>query len=179
MRWFKVAAVAIGVLIAFLVMGTVIHAILGFVIDVIIAAAVVGGIVVAVKVARSRKQVSGSKPDREVREPGYEEYSRPLPRADVRPARDAPVRNVPVRDVPVQSTPGHDVEVELARLKREMGSLSLPARGLALPGGELGHRGLGAVPGQLTSRSSASLLTCLQARLKETRRCLTRPSRHG
>jgi len=117
MRWFKVAAIGVGILIAFLIVGSVIGAILHAVIDVVIAAAVVGAIVAAVKMARSRKQVSGKKADREVREPGYEEYSRPLPRADV-----TPVRNVPVRDVPVQSAPSHDVEDELARLKREMGS---------------------------------------------------------
>src|SRR4051794_40951144 len=155
MRWFKVAAIGVGILIAFLIVGSVIGAILHTVIDVVIAAAVVGAIVVAVKVARSRKQVPGRKADREVREPGYEEYSRPLPRADTVPTRnvptrnvptrEAPVRDVPVRDAPVQSAPSHDVEDELARLKREMGSLSLSARRLALPGGELGHRGLGAV----------------------------------
>ncbi len=128
MRWFKIAAIGVGILIAFLVVGAVIGTILHLVIDVVIAAAVVGAIVVAVKVARSRKQVSGKKADREVREPGYEEYSRPLPRADVAHTRQAPVRDVPVRDVPVQSAPRHDVEDELARLKREMGSLSLPRR---------------------------------------------------
>jgi len=132
MRWFKVAAIGVGILIAFLIVGSVIGAILHAVIDVVIAAAVVGAIVVAVKVARSRKQVPGRKADREVREPGYEEYSRPLPRADTVPTRnvptrEAPVRDVPVRDVPVQSAPSHDVEDELARLKREMGSLSLSA----------------------------------------------------
>jgi hypothetical protein len=150
MRWFKVAAIGVGILIAFLIVGSVIGAILHAVIDVVIAAAVVGAVVVAVKVARSRKQVSGSKKaDREVREPGYEEYSRPLPRADTVSTRNVPTREAPVRDVPVQSAPSHDVEDELARLKREMGSLSASARRLALPGGELGHRGLGAVPGQL------------------------------
>src|SRR4051794_2328388 len=134
MRWFKVAAIGVGILIAFLIVGSVIGAILHAVIDVVIAAAVVGAIVVAVKVARSRKQVSGSKADREVREPGYEEYSRPLPRADAVPTRDVPARdagparNVPVRDVPVRDVPSYDVEDDLARLKREMGNLALPAR---------------------------------------------------
>ncbi len=114
MRWFKVAAIGVGILIAFLIVGSVIGAILHAVIDVVIAAAVVGAIVAAVKVARSRKQVSGKKADREVREPGYEEYSRPLPRADVAPR--------PARDVPAQPAPGYDVEDDLARLKREMGN---------------------------------------------------------
>ena len=109
MRWFKIAAIAIGVLIAFLLVGTVVHVILGFVIDVIIAAAVVGAIVVAVKVARSRREVQAKKADREIREPDHREYNMPPPRADVEPVRD---------------TPRLDVEDDLARLKREMGSLA-------------------------------------------------------
>ena len=115
MRWFKIAAIGVGILIAFLIVGSVIGVILHAVIDVVIAAAVVGAIVVAVKVARSRKQVSAKKADREVREPDHREYNMPLPRADVDPqaARD---------------TPRLDVEDDLARLKREMGSLALPVR---------------------------------------------------
>jgi hypothetical protein len=112
MRWFKIAAIGVGILIAFLIVGTVVHAILGFVIDVVIAAAVVGAIVVAVKVARSRNQVSAKKADREVREPDHREYSMPLPRADVEPVRDEPAR----------APSKLDVEDDLARLKREMGS---------------------------------------------------------
>ena len=56
----------------------------------VIAAAVVGAIVVAVKVARSRRQVSGKKAEREVRERDDTERSRPLPRADVEPVSAAP-----------------------------------------------------------------------------------------
>jgi len=114
MRWFKIAAIGVGILIAFLVVGSVIGAILHAVIDVVIAAAVVGAIVVAVKVARSRKQVSAKKADREVREPEHQEYIMPLPRADVDPVREAPVRE----------NRNLDVEDDLARLKREMGSLA-------------------------------------------------------
>jgi hypothetical protein len=112
MRWFKIAAIGVGILIAFLVVGSVIGAILHAVIDVVIAAAVVGAVVVAVKVARSRKQVSAKKADREVREPDHREYAMPLPRADVEPVRNEPAR-------PVSKL---DVEDDLARLKREMGS---------------------------------------------------------
>ncbi len=112
MRWFKIAAIGVGILIAFLIVGTVVHAILGFVIDVVIAAAVVGAIVVAVKVARSRNQVTAKKADREVREPDHREYGMPLPRADVEPVRDEPAR----------APSKLDVEDDLARLKREMGS---------------------------------------------------------
>jgi hypothetical protein len=112
MRWFKVAAIGAGILIAFLVVSSVLHFILGIVIDLVIAAAVVGAIAVAVKIARSNRQVSGKKADREVRDRDREQYSRPLPRADVEPfAAPQPPRPA------VQ-----DVDDELARLKREMGS---------------------------------------------------------
>src|SRR2546423_8908160 len=55
MRWFKVAAIGVGILIAFLIVGSVIGAILHLVVDVVIAAAGVRAIVVAVKVAKSRR----------------------------------------------------------------------------------------------------------------------------
>jgi hypothetical protein len=86
--------------------------VLHLVIDVVIAVLVVGAIAVAIKVARSNRQVSRKKPEREVREP---EYSRPLPRADVEPVSTS----VPPR----QAAPNtQDIDDELARLKREMGS---------------------------------------------------------
>jgi len=119
MRWFKVAAIGVGILIAFLIVGSVIGAILHLVIDVVIAAAVVGAIVVAVKVARSRRQVSGSKAEREVREPDREQYSRPLPRADV----ESVPTSYPVQPSRPARPAAADVDDELARLKREMGSL--------------------------------------------------------
>ena len=101
MRWFKIAAIGVGILIAFLVVGSVIGFIIGAVTKLVIAALVVGAIAVAIKVASSRRQVSGKKAEREVREPDRPQYSRPLPRADVEPVRD--------------------VDDDLARLKREMG----------------------------------------------------------
>jgi predicted signal transduction protein with EAL and GGDEF domain len=91
MRWFKVAAVAVGTLIAFLVVSSVI----GFLIEVAIAALIVAVVVLAIKVAFYRQQVLRKRPDSEVREP---RYSNPLPRHNTR-----------------------DVDDELARLKREMG----------------------------------------------------------
>jgi len=117
MRWFKVAAIGVGILIAFLIVGSVVGAILHLVIDVVIAAAVVGAVVVAVKVARSRRQVSAKKAEREVRERDYTERSTPLPRSDVERVSYSP---------PQPSRPAAadvDVDDELARLKREMGSL--------------------------------------------------------
>jgi len=91
MRWFKVAAIAAGVLIAWLVVSSVI----GFLIEAAMAALFVAVIVLAVKVAYYRNQVSRKGPDSEVRESWY---SGSLPRHDMR-----------------------DVDDELARLKREMG----------------------------------------------------------
>jgi hypothetical protein len=112
MRWFKIAAIAAGILIAFLVVGSVIGAIFHILTQLVLAALVVGGVVVAVKVARSRRQVEGKKAEREVRDRDYEQHSRPLPRSDIEPA--APP-SYPTRPAPA------DVDDELARLKREMG----------------------------------------------------------
>jgi hypothetical protein len=91
MRWLKVGAVAVGVLIAFLVLSSVV----GFLVEAVLAALVVAGIVVAVKVAFSRKQVSWKRPGRQVRGP---RSSSPPHRRDMR-----------------------DVDDELSRLKRDMG----------------------------------------------------------
>ena len=72
MRWFKVAAVAAGVVIAFLVVSSVI----GFLLEAAIAALVVVVVVLAVKVAFYRGQVSRNRRDSEVRGPMH---SAPLP----------------------------------------------------------------------------------------------------
>jgi hypothetical protein len=115
MRWFKVAAIAVGILVAFLVVGSVIGAVFHILTDLVIAALVVGGIVAAVKIASSRRQVSGKKAEREVRDrDDHDQYSRPLPSADVERATTA--------YPPAPSRPSaQDVDDELARLKREMG----------------------------------------------------------
>ena len=118
MRWFKIAAIGAGILIAFLVVGSVVGFIIHTVTYLLIAALVVGAIAVAVKVARSGRQVSGKKAEREVREPEHPQYSRPLPRADVEPA-STPYPPQPSR--PTRPS-AQDVDDELARLKREMGS---------------------------------------------------------
>jgi hypothetical protein len=91
MRWFKAAIIAVGVVIAFLVVSSVI----GFLMEAAIAALVVVAVVLAVKVAFYRGQVSRNRPDSEVRGPGC---SSPLPRHHRR-----------------------DDDNELARIKREMG----------------------------------------------------------
>jgi hypothetical protein len=117
MSWFKVAAIAGGIIIAFLIVGSVVHFILAAVTTIVIAALVVGGIAVAIKMARSRKQVSGKRAEREVRD---HDSRRPLPRADVEPySTSVPTpAQQPRRAAPSAA----DIDDELARLKREMGS---------------------------------------------------------
>ena len=115
MRWFKIAAIAGGILIAFLIVGSVVHFIMAAVTTIVIAALVVGGIAIAIKVARSGKQISNKREEREVRD---QDSYQPLPRADVEPYSTS----VPVQQ-PRQSTPNtKDIDEELARLKREMGN---------------------------------------------------------
>ncbi len=117
MRWFKIAAIGAGILIAFLVVGSVIGAIFHVLTELVIAALVVGGIVAAVKIASSRRQVSGKKAEREVSDRDYEQHGRPLPRADVEPAATA----YPPQPARPARPAAADVDDELARLKREMG----------------------------------------------------------
>jgi hypothetical protein len=121
MSWLKIAAIGVGILIAFLVVGSVIGFVIHAVTSLVIAALVVGGVVVAIKVARSGRQVSGKKAEREVRDRDYEQYSRPLPRADVEPV-STPYPPQPSRPGMPASPPTQDIDDELARLKREMGS---------------------------------------------------------
>ena len=118
MGWVKLAGIAVGILIAFLVVGSVIGFIIHAVTYLVLAALVVGGIAVAIKVASSRRQVSGKKAEREVREQDYSQYNRPLPRGDVEPA-PTPYPPKPSRSA---RPAAQDVDDELARLKREMGS---------------------------------------------------------
>ena len=112
MSWLKLAAIAGGILIAFLLVGSVIGFVIHAVTTLVIAALVVGAVVVAIKVARSGKQVSGKKAEREVPEP---DSYRPLPRADVEPYSTSVPAQKPR---PVPNT--QDIDEELARLKREM-----------------------------------------------------------
>jgi hypothetical protein len=90
-RWFKVAAVVAGVIIAFLIVSSVV----GFLIEAVIAALVVAIAVLAVKLAFSRRQLSSKGAQREVRGRRYTE--------------------------PLRSHNPQDVDDELTRLKGEMG----------------------------------------------------------
>jgi Domain of unknwon function (DUF3824) len=117
MSWFKIAAIAGGIIIAFLIVGSVVHFILAAVTTIVIAALVVGGIAVAIKMARSRRQVSRKREEREVRD---HDSRRPLPRADVEPY-STPVPT-PTQQPRRAAPNAADIDDELARLKREMGS---------------------------------------------------------
>lgn len=92
MRWFKVAAIAIGVMIAFLVVSSVI----GFLIEAVIAVLAVAVVVLAVKLAFNRRRALGKRYNREL---GGRRAGRSLRRPN---------------------TP--DVDDDLARLKRETGA---------------------------------------------------------
>jgi hypothetical protein len=100
MRWIKVAAFALGVLIVFSVIGTVVH----LVMELVFAAIVVGAIAVAIKVAAGRRKLPRGRnehKEREIRQP------RPMSTPAV---------------VPPSAAPKVNVDDDLARLKREMGS---------------------------------------------------------
>ncbi len=112
MRWFKVAAAGVGILIALIIGWAVVGFVLHAVEFIVIAALVVGAVAVAIKVARSGKQISRKRAEREVREP---EYSRSLPRADVEPAATS-------YSAPPSRPNTQDIDDELARMKREMGA---------------------------------------------------------
>jgi len=114
MSWFKIAAIAGGILIAFLVVGTVVHFIMAAITTIVIAALVVGGAAVAIKVARSGKKISGKKAEREVREP---DPYQSLPSAEV----DRFTASVPSQQPRRAAPDPADIEDELARLKRDMG----------------------------------------------------------
>ncbi len=89
MRWFKVAAIAVGVIIAFMIVSSVI----GFLVEAVIAVIAVAAIALAIKVTVNRRQVSRQRRRGEL---GGRRYNRPLRRHDM-----------------------PDVDDELSRLKRD------------------------------------------------------------
>ena len=115
MSWFKIAAIAGGLIIAFQIVGSVVHFILAAITTIVIAALVVGGVAVAIKMARSGKQISRKREEREVRD--HDTYQ-PLPRTDVAPYSSSVPTQQPRRATPNPA----DIDDELARLKREMGN---------------------------------------------------------
>ena len=111
MNWLKVGAVVIGGIIVFFVLNSVVHLLLGLLTAIAFVAIVAGGGYVAYKImgARKARQVK-ARPEPEERRVPREPESRSIavPTVTPKPA--------------VTAKPAHhDVEDELARLKREMG----------------------------------------------------------
>jgi hypothetical protein len=117
MSWFKIAAIVGGIIIAFVIVGQVVHFLFAALTTLAIAALVVGGAAVAIKMARSGRQVSRKRAEREVRD---HDSRQPLPRADVEPY---PTSIPTPTQQPRRAAPNAaDIDDELARLKREMGN---------------------------------------------------------
>jgi uncharacterized membrane protein YebE (DUF533 family) len=106
MNWLKVAAVVIGALIAFLIVGEVVHVILALLGYVLIAALVAGGGYVAYKVVTSshRREVRDRHRDRKLPDEQH---------------RGGDYRQADQPQLPSPSRP--NVDDELNRLRREMG----------------------------------------------------------
>jgi hypothetical protein len=108
MNWLKVGAVVVGGLIVFFVVDSLVHVLLGLLSAIVFVAIVAGGGYVAYKLlgARRRRQVRDRSEERrrprEVEERSIVVPPSPSPTPTPRPAH-------------------HDVEDELARMKREMG----------------------------------------------------------
>ena len=105
MNWLKVGAIVVGGIVVFFVLDSVVHLLLGLLSAIAFVAIVAGGGYVVYKLmgARRRHQVRSRRREREVRpEPETRTVAVPPATATPRPAH-------------------HDVEDELARMKREMG----------------------------------------------------------
>jgi hypothetical protein len=114
MRGFKLIAIAVAALIVLILGFEAVGFIFHLIAYVAVAALVAGGVYVAFKVGRaSGKQVSKGSKESEVQD---SRSARPLPRADVQ-SYTPPAPPTVTRPVTRQN-----VDDELAKLKREMGS---------------------------------------------------------
>jgi hypothetical protein len=105
MNWLKVGAVVVGGIIVFFVVDSLVHVLLGLLSALVFVAIVAGGGYVAYKLLGARRH-------RQVRDRS-EERRRP---------REVEERSIVVPPTPPAPKPAHhDVEDELARMKREMG----------------------------------------------------------
>jgi hypothetical protein len=107
MNWLKVGAIVVGGIIVFFVLDSVVHLVLGLLSTIAFVAIVAGGGYVVYKLmsGRRRREVKDGRREREVqreREREPESYTIAVPPVTPKPAH-------------------HDVDDDLARLKREMG----------------------------------------------------------
>jgi hypothetical protein len=110
MNWLKVGAVVIGGIVVFFVLDSVVHLLLGLLTAIAFVAIVAGGGYVAYKIMGARRRRRQVKATREPEERRV--------RRDPEPA----TRELAVPPVTSQPARHEDVEDELARLKREMGT---------------------------------------------------------
>jgi hypothetical protein len=105
MNWLKVGAIVVGGIIVFFVLDSVVHLLLGLLSAIAFVAIIAGGGYVVYKLmgGRRRREVKDGRREREVRrEREPESYTIAVPPVTPQPAH-------------------HDVDDDLARLKREMG----------------------------------------------------------
>ena len=105
MNWLKVGAIVVGGIIVFFVLNSVVHLLLGLLSAIAFVAIIAGGGYVVYKLmgARRRREVKDGRREREVRrEREPESHTIAVPPVTPKPAH-------------------HDVDDDLARLKREMG----------------------------------------------------------
>jgi hypothetical protein len=105
MNWLKVGAVVVGGIVVFFVLDSVVHLLLGLLSAIAFVAIVAGGgyVVYRLVSGRRRREVRSGRREREVR-------------------RERDERTIVVPPAAPQPQPRHhDVEDDLARLKREMG----------------------------------------------------------
>ena len=109
MNWLTVGAVGLGGIVVLFVLKSVVHLLLGLLTAIAFVAIVAGGAYVAYKIAgaRRRRQVKSSPEERRV--PSEPE------------SRSIAVPTVTPKQAVTAQPAHHDVEDELARLKREMG----------------------------------------------------------
>jgi hypothetical protein len=109
MNWLKVAAVAIGALLVFLVVGSVVHLIMTLLGYLLVAALVAGGGYVAYKIVTSggRRELRRGRGRRSERRQVRQDYAEPDPGFGVPPTEPRPAAG--------------NVDDDLTRLKREMG----------------------------------------------------------
>jgi hypothetical protein len=106
MNWLKVGAIVVGGIVVFFVFDSLVHLFLGMLTAILFVAIVAGGGYAAYKIAGARRRRQVKRRPEEPR---------------VRQEQERRTIAVPPVTSSSSSAPRHDVEDELARLKREMG----------------------------------------------------------